>query len=103
MAAEKVALHAAIKTGNLDLYKRAHEISEKQAMQIVKIAQDEDVEVNNEKNIVADELTDDEEFRGEVRELAKGENKLEMKDFDPEDSYFSEDDEEVKKDDIKAN
>ena len=72
-------------------------------MEIVKIAQEEEVEVNNEKNIVVDDLTDDEEFRGEVRDLAKGENKLQLKDFDPDESFFSEDEEEVKKDDVIQN
>ena len=51
------------------------------------------------------QITEDEEFNTELKNLAAGEFNLsvpnQIKAFDPDASYFSEDEEEVENDDIK--
>ena len=74
LKAQKIALHAAISTGRVDLYKRAQEISEKQAMMVIKAAQGENADEDKLQDIIAGELTDDEEFQEEVKHLAERTN-----------------------------
>ena len=103
LKAQKIALHAAISTGRVDLYKRAQEISEKQAMMVIKAAQGENADEDKLQDIIAGELTDDEEFQEEVKHLAERTNSQlkQMKEFDANDSYFSEDEDDLNKDEIK--
>ena len=71
-------------------------ISKRQAKKIVARRQGEKSEINNKDDIIAD-LTDDEELAQELRDLATGKLKLSqeppgfMAAFNPDDSYYSED------------
>ena len=99
-------MQAALKTGQLDLYERAQQIGKKQAKLIVGLAQGQLIEPNTLDDVDGN-ITDDEEFNEEVNNLALGNLGLidptsnRIKAFDPDDSYFSEDDEELDKDEVK--
>lgn len=100
---EKLAISATLASGRIDLYKRALQISQKQAKQIIAINQGEKAEHKIEDDILS-QITEDEEFNTELKNIAAGEFNLSVpkniKAFDPEASYFSEDEEEVENDDI---
>ena len=72
---ETLAQYAAIEAGEIDLYKRAMQISKRQAKKIVAQRQGEKSELNNKDDIIAD-LTEDEEITQELRDLATGKLKL---------------------------
>ena len=61
LSPEKLALHAAIQTGDLDLFKRAQQLNKKTANQVIAINQGEDTDRDPEEDILAG-ITDDEEF-----------------------------------------
>ena len=84
----------------IDLYKRSLEISKREAKRMLNRRYGEKGDPNPHDDIDED-LTDDEQFKQQVKELADQAAKLKeakKKVFDPEDSYFSEDDSELEKD-----
>ena len=104
---QKVAQHAALDLGKPHLYEISKKLSEKQARPIVTLAQrnvpDPDPTLDLDLN-----MTDDEDFIDQLKEMAENQlvtkhpRELNAFDFDPYDSYFSEEDEEVlKNDDLK--
>ena len=86
---EKLAVSATLASGRIDLYKRALQISQKQAKQIIAINQGEKPDYKIEDDILS-QITEDEEFNTELKNLSVQKN---IKAFDPEASYFSEDEE----------
>lgn len=94
MREETVALNAVLKTGNLDLYKRAQQINEKQARAIVSYRQGHP---NLDTDFDMMEVSDDEPVNRPVKKSGVKDQPA----YNRKESFFSEKSEVIKKDEVK--